>query len=71
MKDHGREAKHETLTRLSERGLARRWNVSQRTLQRWRSDRRGPPWLRIGGVIRYALEDVLAYEAAAHSGERP
>lgn len=53
---------------LSERMLAKRWSVSGRTLQRWRNERYGPAWIRIGGSIRYALDDVRAYEAAQRSG---
>ena len=57
---------------LSERQLARRWGTSQRTLQRWRSEHYGPAFMRIGGSIRYRLEDILNYEARARSwgGER-
>lgn len=57
--------------RLTERDLAARWNVSQRTLQRWREARSGPAWLRIGGTIRYAIEDVVAFEEATRSGGLP
>ena len=47
---------------LNERGLARRWGVSCRTLQRMRATGTGPVFLRIGNAIRYPLEDVLLYE---------
>ena len=42
--------------------LARRWRMSGRTLERWRAERYGPLWIRIGGRILYRLEDILAYE---------
>jgi hypothetical protein len=47
---------------LDQIGLAERWKVSPRTLERWRGQRRGPAFCRIGGVVRYRIEDVEAYE---------
>ncbi len=32
-----------------------------RTLANWRSKRYGPPFIRVGGSIRYREEDVLAF----------
>lgn len=52
---------------LSERQLAERWQSSTRTLQRWRAAGTGPAFLRIGGLIRYPLADVEAFEAAGRS----
>lgn len=54
---------------LSQRELAERWRVSPRTLERWRRDRSGPPWLRLGGRVVYRLEDVLAFEADRVEGD--
>ncbi|MGE3340008.1 MAG: helix-turn-helix transcriptional regulator [Alphaproteobacteria bacterium] len=42
--------------------LSRRWNVSPRTLERWRWLGQGPAYLKIGNHVVYRLEDVLAYE---------
>lgn len=56
---------------LSERQLARRWQTSTRTLQRWRASGKGPPFLQLGGAIRYRLADIEAFESAARSGETP
>lgn len=53
---------------FSEHDLAERWNISPRTLQRWRAERIGPAWIVIGGSIRYAFADITAYEAAARRG---
>jgi predicted site-specific integrase-resolvase len=47
---------------VTQAALARRWQVSPRTLERWRSDGTGPAFVRIGGQVRYRLEDVEAYE---------
>jgi hypothetical protein len=49
---------------LHQADLARRWNVSPRTLERWRWLRKGPPYLKIGGRVAYRLCDVEAFEAA-------
>ncbi|MDQ1129003.1 AlpA family transcriptional regulator [Microbacterium sp. SORGH_AS_0888] len=32
--------------------------VSESTLSRWRAERKGPPFIRIGGVTRYRIEQV-------------
>jgi hypothetical protein len=48
---------------LTPQELALRWRMSVRSLDRWRAQRFGPAWLQIGGAIRYALADVVAYEA--------
>lgn len=42
--------------------LGRRWKISPRTLERWRTKRKGPRYLRLGGRIVYRLEDIEAYE---------
>lgn len=49
---------------LNEIELSRRWGISHRTLQRWRWLRQGPAYLKVGGAIRYRIEDVEAFEAA-------
>jgi hypothetical protein len=51
------------LRHLNQDELARRWNVSPRTLERWRWLRQGPAYLKIGGRIAYRMKDVLVYEA--------
>lgn len=57
-------------TLMRERELARRWNKSVRTLQRWRSEGYGPPYIRIGGTVHYRVQDVLAFEdRQRHCGE--
>ncbi len=44
--------------------LARRWNISPRTLERWRYLNQGPAFLKLCGRVLYRLEDVEAFEAA-------
>ncbi|OWU81707.1 hypothetical protein ATO6_23485 [Oceanicola sp. 22II-s10i] len=50
--------------RIIETELARYWQLSPRTLQRWRQSGIGPCWMRLGGRVLYRREDVLAWEAA-------
>jgi len=48
---------------LRQTNLATRWNLSPRTLERWRWTGEGPAYLKIGGRVVYRLEDIEAYEA--------
>jgi len=48
---------------LHQADLARRWNVSPRTLERWRWLGQGPRFLKIGGRVAYRLEDIEKFEA--------
>lgn len=48
---------------LNQIQLARRWNLSERTLERWRWKRVGPAFMRLGGRIAYAIADVEQFEA--------
>jgi hypothetical protein len=47
---------------LTQLELARRWNKSVGTLERFRSEGIGPRFLKIGGTVRYRLEDIEAFE---------
>lgn len=47
---------------ICEKRLAQRWDVSPRTLQRWRKDGCGPPYMIIGGTVRYRMNDIIRYE---------
>lgn len=51
------------LRHLSQIELAARWNISHRTLERWRGTGEGPKFIKLGGRVIYRLEDVEAYEA--------
>ena len=48
---------------LTQKDLARRWNLSHRTLERWRCRGRGPAFLKVCGRVVYRQEDIAAYEA--------
>ena len=47
---------------LNQEQLARRWGLSPRTLERWRSIGTGPNYLRLGGRIAYRLVDIELFE---------
>lgn len=48
---------------LNQRHLADRWDVSEATLERWRSEGIGPVFLKLQGRVLYRLEDVEAFES--------
>jgi len=43
--------------------VAARWNISPRTLERWRAKGTGPRFLRLGRLVVYRVEDIKAFEA--------
>ena len=45
-----------------QRDLANRWRLSPRTLERWRWERIGPTFLKIGGRVVYRLSDIEDFE---------
>ncbi|WP_085853141.1 helix-turn-helix domain-containing protein [Palleronia marisminoris] len=53
---------------IRERELAERWSTSQRTLQRWRAEGKGPAYILIGGAIRYRMADIADFEDRMRCG---
>ena len=47
---------------LNHRQLADRWDLSEATLERWRSEGIGPVFLKLQGQVRYRIEDIEAFE---------
>jgi hypothetical protein len=47
---------------LGQKELARRWNLSHRTLERWRSKGGGPQFIRLLGRCLYRIEDIERFE---------
>lgn len=47
---------------LNQIDLAARWNISHRTLERWRWTGEGPRFVKLGGRVVYRLEEVEEYE---------
>ena len=56
---------------LTQKQLARRWVLSERTLERWRCTGEGPTYIKLGGLVRYRLADILAYEHENLCHRRP
>ena len=50
------------LKHLNQKELARRWNISHRTLERWRWAAEGPQFMKLGGRVVYRMEDIVAFE---------
>lgn len=53
---------------FTETELARRWNVSIKTLQRWRSEERGPPYIKLSKAVRYPVDEIVTYEQVNRQG---
>jgi hypothetical protein len=49
---------------LSNEALADRYEVPVNTVRDWRRRGTGPVATKVGGLVRYALADVLAWEKA-------
>lgn len=49
---------------LTSAQLADRLKLHKDTPKSWRHKGRGPAWTKVGGAIRYRLDDVEVYEAA-------
>ena len=50
---------------FTEADLASRWGMSPKTLQRWRSEGRGPRYLKLSKRVSYPLESVIEFERGA------
>lgn len=51
-----------TVKHLNQSHLADRWNVSEATLERWRTEGLGPVFLKLQGRVLYRVEDVETFE---------
>ena len=51
-----------SIKHLNQRQLADRWDVSEASLERWRSEGIGPIFLKLKGRVLYRLEDIEAFE---------
>lgn len=54
--------------RLSRPHAAKYLGVAVQTLANWRSLRRGPKWVKVGGKVFYRLADLEAFVAATAQG---
>jgi hypothetical protein len=58
------EASTKPIKHLGQKELARRWSLSHRTLERWRSQGGGPSFLKLNGRCLYRIEDIELFEQA-------
>lgn len=47
---------------LDEHDLSARWGVNVKTLKRWRNERRGPRYIKIGRSVTYLPKDIEHFE---------
>ena len=47
---------------MTEKHVADRWQVSLKTLRRWRLDGEGPVWHKLFRQVRYHDADILEFE---------
>lgn len=52
---------------FNQKQLAARWNISEASLERWRSVGVGPKFLKILGRVLYRQADIEAYEESCLS----
>jgi excisionase family DNA binding protein len=56
---------------LTEREVARQIKVSLASLRKWRVERRGPQFVKVGALVRYRPEDVERWMATLPTGGSP
>jgi hypothetical protein len=54
---------------LTRRELSARWAMPIKTLAQWGSQGKGVRYARFGGLVRYRLSDVIAWEEAQFGGD--
>jgi len=53
---------------LTEGDVAQRLHISLASVRRWRLERRGPPFIKVGSLVRYRPEDLELWLAALPTG---
>jgi excisionase family DNA binding protein len=53
---------------LTEGDVAQRLHVSLASIRRWRLEKRGPRFIKVGSLVRYKTEDLESWLAALPSG---
>ena len=56
---------------LNEQEVSKRLNVSVATLRRWRLEKGGPTFIKVGSLVRYRPEDLDSWVAALPTGGDP
>jgi hypothetical protein len=47
---------------ITPEALATRWNLATKTLSQWRWNGHGPKYYKFGKLVRYQIEEVMAFE---------
>jgi excisionase family DNA binding protein len=55
-------------TLLTEEEVAKRLHVSLASIRRWRLERRGPQFIKVGSLVRYRPEDLESWLASLPTG---
>jgi excisionase family DNA binding protein len=55
-------------TLLTEQEVAKRLQVSLASIRRWRLERRGPQFIKVGSLVRYRPEDLESWLASLPTG---
>jgi hypothetical protein len=53
---------------LTEEDVAEQLHVSVASLRRWRLERRGPQFIKVGSLVRYRPEELETWLAALPTG---
>ena len=56
------------LSLLTEDLVAKELNVSLASLRRWRLEKRGPRFIKVGSLVRYKPEDIEIWLASLPTG---
>jgi hypothetical protein len=52
-----------TVIFLNQKDLAKRWSISDKTLEKWRVYGKGPRYCKVSNRVLYSISDIEAYEA--------
>jgi len=55
-------------TLLTEEEVAKRLHVSLASIRRWRLERRGPQFIKVGSLVRYRPEDLESWLSSLPTG---
>ena len=64
----GRRVDKNMNTLLTEEEVAKRLHVSLASIRRWRLERRGPQFIKVGSLVRYRPEDLESWLASLPTG---
>ena len=64
----GRRVDKNMNTLLTEEEVAKRLHVSLASIRRWRLERRGPQFIKVGSLVKYRPEDLENWLASLPTG---